>query len=121
MVRHVHDESDHHVHRHMSLSALPPADCSLLIYHGTVCGQPARILLDSGSKAHFVSSAFLSLYGIAATTKLVSDTVITADGNQAPSSQLVSDAPLSIGSYRDRITLHAFPLAGDFDAILGKP
>ena len=120
LVRHVH-EDDHHVHRHMELAAVPSEDTCLLIYHGTLCGKPARILLDSGSKAHFVSSAFLAQHELASTPKTVPDVVITADGKRSPSAALVADAPFSIGAYRDRLTVHSFPLAGDFDVILGKP
>ena len=86
----------------------------------TVCGKPARCLIDSGGGGNFISSTFAATHGIALTEDAHCLRVVLADGQSYQSNQGVRNAALSIATYRDWLDFTALPL-GSYDVILGIP
>ena len=94
---------------------------TLIRLEGTLAGQPAIGLLDSGASGNFVSSSFIRDHGL--TTDAVEDDrirVTLADGSQQDARGVLKDANLVIDTYQDRISYVALPLSG-YDFILGMP
>jgi transposase InsO family protein len=93
----------------------------LIHLEGTVCDQPARCLIDSGSSGNFISTAFVDRYGLdVATSPAFEHSVTLADGSSQKTQGAVSGAPICLSTYRDSLDLYCLPLGG-FDVILGLP
>ena len=107
---------------HQHLGAVPAGNKQLLVYHGTLRGRPARILLDCGSSTHFVSSKWLKAQNLRAVPKNTCDVIKMANGTVQHSVQVVRDATFTIGpTYEDSTSFHVIPMTGSFDVVLGKP
>ena len=107
---------------HQHLGAVPAGNKPLLVYHGTLRGRPARILLDCGSSTHFVSSKWLKAQNLRAVPKNTCDVIKMANGTVQHSVQVVRDATFTIGpTYEDSTSFHVIPMTGSFDVVLGKP
>lgn len=85
---------------------------------GSVSGQPAVFLIDSGATGNFVNASFVKRHRLATVPLLVSDLVKLADGSTQPAGSSVPSVAISLGSYKDHVDLVALPLDG-YDVILG--
>jgi len=85
-----------------------------------MCGHPAVYLVDSGASGNFVRSAFLDEWNVATSSLPQAQQINLADGSKRAATDLLSKAPVIIGTYSDAIDLVSLPLGG-FDVILGMP
>ena len=92
----------------------------LLCVQGTVCRQPARILLDCGSSGDFINSAFVQRHSLI-TQSNSSQQVKMANGSIVSTEGELSQARLHIDSFSDSVTLTSLPLHCQYDVILGMP
>ena len=93
----------------------------LIQLQGSVCDQPARFLIDSGSSGNFISSAFVERHGLDLGSSFDSSISVTlADGRSQKTQGIVDSAALCLSTYCDQVDLHCLPLGG-FDVILGLP
>jgi len=92
----------------------------LIKLQGSMCGHPAVYLVDSGASGNFVRSAFLDEWNVATSSLPQAQQINLADGSKRAATDLLSKAPVIIGTYSDAIDLVSLPLGG-FDVILGMP
>ena len=102
------------------LSVVAPRGRRLFTLQATVCGKPARCLIDSGGGGNFISTTFAKNNDISLTRSPSATRVVLADGRSHTISQGVQNAELCIASYRDSLDLEAVPL-GHYEIILGVP
>jgi hypothetical protein len=91
----------------------------LLLFHGIVNNNAARILVDSGASFDYISSDFVKQHNLQ-TTPISARNVTVADGTPYKTSAMLKGADVYIGNFRTNINLHTFPLT-TCDIILGKP
>lgn len=94
----------------------------LLTVQGTLCGQPANILIDSGASLNYVNSAWTEDHPevqqlLQRGTKY---RVRQADGSRTTASMQLQSAALKVGLYDTTVNALSTKL-GNWDLILGQP
>ena len=103
---------------HCTQPAVPDAPVPTLVFHGTLAGHPARILVDSGSECNFVSQAWVQATGTP--TQPFAGSATLADGcTERTIAACLTTQPLQLGSYTASIAPRLLPLT--HDVILGRP
>jgi Reverse transcriptase (RNA-dependent DNA polymerase)/RNase H-like domain found in reverse transcriptase/Integrase zinc binding domain/Chromo (CHRromatin Organisation MOdifier) domain/Retroviral aspartyl protease len=93
----------------------------LILVHGTICNQPAVILMDSGSTTNFVSSSFVNRHSLLTTTiPGPANRIKMAQGTIEVPARMVSNASVSVGSHSESISFIEGPI-DEYDAVLGMP
>ena len=99
--------------------SLQTNNAPLLKFKGTLDAHSATGLVDSGASGQFISRKFIDAHGFRATTT-TTPLVTLADGTQQKSNGYVSQVPLVIDSYHDKVNFIITELDG-CDFILGMP
>ena len=89
----------------------------LLCLDGSILGNPARFLIDSGATHDYISTGFVEKFNIPLSADR-SVTVTQADGTKH-SASVTSACPIAIQNLRDSVVFRSFPL-NNYDAILGR-
>ena len=92
----------------------------LIWFKGTINGQPALILLDSGASRNFIDERFVEHHDLTTRTAPTL-TVELADGTKKDTAQQVETSTIDLQGYRSqKDQLHVLALQW-YDAILRKP
>ena len=92
----------------------------LIKLRGTLCGQPAVCLVDSGASGNFVSSSFVTAHQLPSHSLEKRQPITLADGSQQAATCFLPSADLRLASYSDGVDLVVLPLSC-YDVILGMP
>ncbi|BDA51628.1 probable transposon Ty3-G Gag-Pol polyprotein [Coccomyxa sp. Obi] len=95
---------------------------SLLRYTGTLCGRPARILIDSGASHNIVAAKWLRQHNIKGQLESGKRQVKFGNGETDTTSETLLQAKLRLSrAYGERLDFSVAGLDIDYDIILGKP
>lgn len=95
---------------------------SLLRYTGTLCGRPARILIDSGASHNIVAANWMHRHNLTGRNAQVEREVKFGNGETGKVAQVLANGKLRLNrSYGERLDLSVAHLDIDYDVILGKP
>ena len=102
------------------LGSLKTPSRKLITLQGSIHGQPASFLIDSGSSGDFISSAFVKKHSLPHQSLSQRESITLADGTEQFAYGCTPKARVSIDSYKDGLDLTILPLSS-YDAILGMP
>ena len=102
-----------------SILRLDNPDSKLMLLAGSVAGVPMKILVDSGASSNFIDSQLVHDTLLTTTAQPVPVSIQLANGQVQDSHEILQQARLHIGTYKDTETFHVTSLPG-YDAILGK-
>ncbi len=102
------------------LAAASTRSRKLIKLSGTVCGQSATFLVDSGASGNFINASFVATHQFTYTCMQQPVRITLADGSHHEASAMLAAATLTLSSYSHNVDLVAIPLSG-FDVILGMP
>ncbi len=91
---------------------------SMLTVNGTIYGQPAFILLDSGSSTEFISADFAHRHKLTTFPTIPERHVRMADGSKQTSSGRLEYAPLHMNGHEYATNFTVLPLS-QYDAVIG--
>ena len=91
---------------------------NMLTVTGTIYGQPAFILLDSGSSTEFVSAEFIHRHALTTFPTIPERHVRMADGSKQKSSGRLEYAPLHMNGHNYASDFTVLPLS-QYDAVIG--
>lgn len=97
-----------------------PCRSHLVIFPGHLYGHPARILLDPGSAANFVSAQFVQQHHLPATTMDTPLVTTAFNGTLGTTNLELCQAPYQIGDLAAQADFYVSDLS-HHDAILGMP
>jgi hypothetical protein len=91
-------------------------DC--MIVDGYICGQKARILIDSGARMSHISSTFVSQHQLDISTSPIPTVLVMGDGHKRVTDRLVCNAEIRLGELNENIDMLVMDMT-HYDGILG--
>ena len=88
---------------------------------GTICGYPARILIDCGAEANFVAKRFAAQKMLRMQRLDNGKFARLPEGTRLPIDEVIPNVALKMGSHKDRMNILCVDMDTKADVILGMP